>query len=310
VRILLAITEGPAAGQTIIIRPGETVRIGRGTGSNYIIEDAFLSSVHFAINNSGDRCTVTDLNSRNGLAVNGERVQERVLRPFGTISAGASQFVANFLEDSEVPAELPEKTVSLPSPAPEIVELTMTVKLPAMVELNQLQKAVVHSLCQGSGRLYGILDSAQDAAILELLRNSKDEYQILYDGRSAEDLVNDGPYLVKFPESNELLANFVSRGWGKNWGVFLRTYQDLADLRKHLRHFLMVEMPNGKVVYLRFYDPRVMRQFVTGFNGEEARQFFGPIRYYLCEAEDVTRLMILGVGSDGVITKEQPMEKN
>lgn len=308
-RILLAITEGPAAGQTIIVRPGETIRIGRRTGSDYIIDDAFLSSVHFAISNSGEHCTVTDLKSRNGLAVNGEPVQERILCPFDAISAGTSQFVANFLEDSQAPAAPQEKMASLPSVPPEVAELAMTIKLPAMVELNQLQKAVVRSLCQGSGKLYGILDSAQDAAILELLRNSKAEYQILYDGKSAEDLANDGPYLVRFPESNELLANFVCRGWGKNWGVFLRTHQDVAELRKHLRHFLMVQLPDESVVYLRFYDPRVMREFVTDFNGEEAKQFFGPIRYYLCESEEPARLMILGLGPEGVVTKEQELTK-
>src|SRR5262249_7258182 len=148
--------------------------------------------LHFAISNSGDRCTIVDLNSRNGMFVNDRRVREADLCAFDRITAGSSQFVANFIEDVQAPPVAPGRSASPPlhAGAPAMPSLEFSVP----PQLNDLQRKVFGLLNQGSGTLYGILDSAQDAAIMDLLRHSDAEYQILYDGKSAEDLANDGPY--------------------------------------------------------------------------------------------------------------------
>jgi Domain of unknown function (DUF4123) len=99
-----------------------------------------------------------------------------------------------------------------------------------------------------------------------------------------------------------MLHSLIEKGWGKNWGIFIRTEQHFVELRKHLRHLLMVDLPDGKKVYFRFYDPRVMRTVVVGFDFAEAEQFFGPIDYIFCEAGDSSEMLRLQVGTIGVET--------
>jgi hypothetical protein len=62
----------------------------------------------------------------------------------------------------------------------------------------------------------------------------------------------------------------------------------------------MVTLPDGKTAYFRFYDPRVMRRFITGFDAAEASQFFGPIQQYLCEDDPPDSILRLRAGGGGI----------
>ena len=62
-------------------------------------------------------------------------------------------------------------------------------------------------------------------------------------------------------------------------------------MRRHLRHFLEVQLPDGKQVYFRFYDPRVLRVFLPTCTADEINQFFGPIKQYLMEDEKPDKLL-------------------
>jgi pSer/pThr/pTyr-binding forkhead associated (FHA) protein len=269
-RIVFAITQGPFAGRQIVVDSGKTVRVGRSDPADYSIPaDEHLSRVHFVVTNSHDRCVIADLGSRNGTLVNGNKVQECILCPDDIVAAGSTRFAVRFQNEPEM-ADVPAEQR-------------------ADSEAPQLQ-------------LYAVLDAAQDDAVIEFLRTSTAEYQILYEGKSAEDLANCGPYLMKLPVESNLLSSLTAHGWAKNWGVFLKSSLGFTEVRKHLRHFLMVRTPEGKQVYFRFYDPRVMRMVVAGFNSEESASFFGPISSYLCEGADPSEIIRLWAGPTGVQT--------
>jgi hypothetical protein len=134
-------------------------------------------------------------------------------------------------------------------------------------------------------QLFAILDAAQDRRICGLLRDYAGECQSLYEGKSAEELADYAPYLVRLPHEPELLELLLRDGWGKNWGVYLTCDSSFAELRKHLRQFLMVEI-DGRTVYFRFYDPRVLRMFLPGAMPDQTTLFFGPIRMYFAEGEN------------------------
>jgi hypothetical protein len=93
------------------------------------------------------------------------------------------------------------------------------------------------------------------------------------------------PYLVKLAPDSPLLEPLVKEGWGKSWGVYLTCDRDFHEIRRHLRHFLEVKLPDGEQVLFRFYDPRVMRIYLPTCMPEEANQFFGPIHRYVMEGE-------------------------
>src|SRR5258708_14696036 len=94
---VLEVTAGPHAGRKIVLRPGVPVRIGRTAKADYVVaEDTFLSSAHFYVECSSDRCVVRDLSSSNGTYLNGTRMSEGFLREGDVITAGPSSFAARF----------------------------------------------------------------------------------------------------------------------------------------------------------------------------------------------------------------------
>lgn len=139
-------------------------------------------------------------------------------------------------------------------------------------------------LCGPRDSLYVILDAARDPRILPLLRLSNEEHSCVYQD-PPDDLIRVAPYLAPARSDSKLLRDLLRYGWGNSWGVFLASPQPMAEVRKHLRHFLMVDTERGKQ-YFRFYDPRVLRHYLPTCNPAETREFFGPLSSYLMEDED------------------------
>jgi hypothetical protein len=134
--------------------------------------------------------------------------------------------------------------------------------------------------------LYGLLDAAQDSQVLALIHEGDRPFQSLYQGPSAIAMASVAPYLVQLDPEQALLEQLVSKGWGRNWGIYLRSRLPLAEVRRHLRHFTMVEPPDGRPIYFRFYDPRVFRVFIPACNPEECRAIFEGIESILVEGPD------------------------
>jgi hypothetical protein len=137
--------------------------------------------------------------------------------------------------------------------------------------------AIARVLRAAQGPLYAVLDAARDGWILSRLMTSTEQYRSLYEGESGDSLAPVAPYLVQLSPGGALLDLLVTEGWGRSWGVYLSSRADFAEVRRHLRRFLIVQHEDGRELYFRFYDPRVMRAFVPSCTLAEARDFFGPL---------------------------------
>ena len=154
-----------------------------------------------------------------------------------------------------------------------------------------------------------ILDAARDVRIPALLTQSNGEHQSLYEGEEGDKLAQVAPYLARLDKDSLLLASLFFQGWGNNWAE--PESPRLQAVRRHLRHFLEVEMPDGKQVYFRFYDPRGLRTFLPTCNADESNQFFGPIKHYLIEDEQPDKLLQFtnsGHGADRKLISLLPRE--
>ena len=67
------------------------VRVGRGSANELVLQDASVSREHAELVQSGDIWRVRDLGSTNGVAVNGERVDDRALSPGDEIAFGSCE---------------------------------------------------------------------------------------------------------------------------------------------------------------------------------------------------------------------------
>jgi len=268
--IFLEVQSGPRQGQRIRLNPGQTLRVGRTPKSDLAFaEDSLMSGVHFALECAESASQLRDLNSRNGTLLNGKKVTQSALQHGDRIVAGGTTFLFQMEGDQ-----------------PPIAEAQPPLSADATP-----QDRLLSMLRRDFQPLYAILDAARDVKILALLLQHKEEYQSLYEGPDGAELAQVAPYLVKLKKDSALLDTLVREGWGQSWGVYLTCPGEFAEVRRHLRHFLEVKLPDGKQVYFRFYDPRVLRTYLPTCTAEEANQFFGPIKKYLIEDEKPVKLL-------------------
>lgn len=67
----LRVLNGPAAGMLYIVPPGRSIRLGRGTQCEFVIDDARVSRVHALASNRAGCVWLEDSGSSNGIRVNG-----------------------------------------------------------------------------------------------------------------------------------------------------------------------------------------------------------------------------------------------
>ena len=236
--------------------------IGREAPADIVVRDRFLSRSHFQLQCANKLYILTDPGSSNGTYVNGMRLRGSVLRPRDAIFAGRTAFRFAPVMDGKVTLDhLPESPGEL---------------LPWQVKLI----GALEAACT-----FVVLDGAIGPAVRDLLNQAGVFYQSLYEGEKATELAPFGPYLAEIQKGSKLMPFLIKVGWGKSWGCFLSTQMGFLDTRKHLRHFLMVDIEGGQRVIFRFYDPRVMKVFIPTCNTEQRKEFFGKIQHIFVESE-------------------------
>jgi|SRR5579871_778576 len=127
-----------------------------------------------------------------------------------------------------------------------------------------------------SERLYAVLDACDCPELLEKIPTlPEDQVSCLYSNQAEEDFSAFAPYLF---EVDTVLLDWVYHiAAQKGGGVFVVSSANHDTLRKHLRRFLLVLAPNGEEMYFRYYDPRVLPQFLAVCTEPERRDLFGPV---------------------------------
>jgi pSer/pThr/pTyr-binding forkhead associated (FHA) protein len=117
----LEVTHGPQRGARLPIPAGSPpLLIGRGASCGLHLDDADVSREHLELKVQGDSVSVRDLGSKNGLCINGERLEgERLLRDGDELRIGQTVLVfhhplARYLADLE--AEKPPAPDADPDP--------------------------------------------------------------------------------------------------------------------------------------------------------------------------------------------------
>jgi hypothetical protein len=137
------------------------------------------------------------------------------------------------------------------------------------------------------GDLHVVLDGARDDAVHALTREFGDVWAHLDDGVVEPSYQACAPRLIALEHwPQAAIAQLLEQGWGRSWGVFLRTKHDFLELRRHLRTLWHAQLPSGEIVQFRFYDPRVLRAYLPICTTTELAQVFGPIEEIVLESED------------------------
>ena len=177
---------------------------------------------------------------------------------------------------------------------------------PEMV-LNEIWSATDRQ--RGETSLYAVLDGARHATIYSAIQKSGFQFECLYRGEIDSDLAEAAPYLVRLEPDMPFTHWLIAKGWGDSWGIFLVAAAALRDVRQHLRKFLMVYDADGKPLYFRYYDPRVLRVYLPTCNAEELGIFFGPVQSYMLEDADSRTLLRFTTASGTLQQQKLPVAR-
>jgi serine/threonine-protein kinase len=125
-RVTLTVETGPHQGQVFTFSGHEMFLVGRSKRCHFQLDrqDMYFSRAHFVVEANPPLCRLSDLGSRNGTYVNGQRVTETVeLNNGDVIKAGHTTLRVAMLADSEPDVTVrPEQTVqpeqTTPTPPP------------------------------------------------------------------------------------------------------------------------------------------------------------------------------------------------
>jgi hypothetical protein len=132
---------------------------------------------------------------------------------------------------------------------------------------------------------YIILDAARcgmDAIgrVQELCKGQQDSLYLL--NEENDYLKEVAPYI--FTSDEGLSEWYHEKGWGDAWGVIIVANIGFDECRKHFRKFLKVQIEGGQEqLYFRFYDPRVLKDFLPTCDQKQILEFFGPVKYFIVE---------------------------
>lgn len=276
-RLIVTVRWGRMNGRKVVIPEGGSLRVGRTVPADFEVpHDEHISKVHFALEWDGHSCKVRDLESREGTFIDGERAAEGIVGHAGWIRAGETDFSV-FIEDWIPPRETDD---------PDTDELCdedeRRLRVDRRMEEEKRREAareVLRKLREVAAKesLFVIVDAARDDRILELLRQSVEAHDSLYEGIQGEHLAMVAPYLAgPFQRDSVLLDRLVMEGWGRRWGTYLTSRESFKEVRRHFRRFLMVELEeNSERVYFRYYDPWVMQIFLPTCSERQKHDFMG-----------------------------------
>ncbi len=175
---------------------------------------------------------------------------------------------------------------------------------------NQIVRALANTLfADPEDKVYAVLDGAASETLLADLYRLEPKFECLYRGDIKPDLAWVAPYLVRLEPDSAFTQFLFGSGWGKNWGVFVTTQAEFDDVRRHFRRFLMVHSSEGKPLYFRYYDPRVMRDFFPIADAEQIKTMFGPLKAWYGEGLQETEMLRFDVRDGAVVRKSVDLKK-
>lgn len=252
-RAIVTVCLGPHEGARVSAAPGELLTVGSGEAATLRIEgDPTLAPVHLEVRWDGRAAELRHLGGPRLTLLGGQAVESTALQSGDWIRAGATDLL--FTLEAHTPASAPR------DPG---LRATAEWALPAL---------------RARASLHAVVDASRERRIHELLREAVEPARSLFDGLEGTRTAAAAPYLVALRGDSRLLDDLVREGWGLRWALWLVSEKPLAEVRRHLRRFLLARLEGGdEPVYFRYYDPEVFRVYFDTCTLVERAAWFGDV---------------------------------
>ena len=136
--------------------------------------------------------------------------------------------------------------------------------------------------------VYAILDGARDKRIEAFHRQGQLKSSCLYEGELSYSMAIAAPYIMRLEKDHPQTNQIIQQGWGNSWGIFAISWPPatLIKVRHNCRKIARVKGPDGKNLIFRYYDPRVLRNYLPNCDQQEADKVFGHVTDFVVEGEN------------------------
>lgn len=131
-------------------------------------------------------------------------------------------------------------------------------------------------------RPYAVADGAARRGLRSAIGEA--ERACLFLGELEPEVAAAAPWLVALGRGSRALEALLA-GWGRAQAIYLASPASLIELRTRLRTMTMVETPDRRRLWFRFYDPRVLRGVAPILDETQRARFRRAAPLWLCEAE-------------------------
>jgi hypothetical protein len=149
-----------------------------------------------------------------------------------------------------------------------------------------VQAIAYHLFANTDANVFAVLDAASIPNLLGMIDGHKPKTERLFPGELEPGMAEVIPYLVQLDPQSEFTSLISEKGWGNHWGIYAVSEANIKAMRLHFRSILKVYDPDNRLLYFRYYDPRVLRAYLPTCNAGELKTVFGPVEYFLVEDRD------------------------
>jgi hypothetical protein len=175
---------------------------------------------------------------------------------------------------------------------------------------SQLEAAIAAPAEGFSGDVYAILDGAMVKQLPDWFEEHDAPHACLFSGENDPMILTRAPWLVRAEPGSETMAWILQEGWARNWGMFAVVPRETPfdAVLGHFRKFLQVRLPDERLVFFRFYDPRVQRLFLPSCDHAQSFELFGLPLAWICEGENGDALLTHTLHGSAVKVKKTPLD--
>jgi len=278
--MVLEVLTGPDAGRSLLVRPGDVVRVGRALDCELaLLADDTLALKQFSITGDGETYSMFHM-SGNPTLWNGSPVEAHPLAHLDKILAGETMLRIFYLGNTEPPQ--PD------SPVDRLLSSLRALGKPlfAVVDIK------LEPWISGAASMAGV--SARPLLL----------------GHTEETLTEARPWVFLLTGSERFTAEIVRGCWSRGRVVFLCADEQIDGLVAALRPFLFLEDDTGELLGFRFFDPRAARALLPTLDPRYTDAFFTAAPVLLLEDGRPRYLWTYYAGSRGVRAVRLPLIPN
>ena len=332
VRLTITILSGTRAGQRFVLASGDSLRIGRTSKADVAVaDDPTMSGIHYEVHCTADEATVRDLQSRNGLFINGQPVNDAVLQSDDTIRAGRTHFSvaidgavsgsSRTRPDDEtrahdpadatraiVPKEVAQAAASSwPLPATTLFPIGMpagrAASEGATLDGSTIGQGLANEKADAADRLYVVVDGATSGALVQEARRGNLRTENLVARDSSPYLSAVAPYLIEISHDAGF-ADMWQAMRNRNPGILIESRADFEEVLVHLRSIFCRKDDLGRQSFFRFYDPQLLYSWLQSCTSPQLESFFGCLTSVVVGLDAGGRLLRL-THQDGSLGEEE-----